>query len=190
VRLNLSAKANIVVHVRSPGAVGDSSSSLTHETERSSHRAFASSGAQVFGDDIEKAIPDPIPNSEVKLLRADGTAQTPVWESRTSPGYSPSLGSLRSGAFFISSGDNRSLPRLLPDSASVSLATRFYRSSYLIVHPCQTKAVLVGESPLRVTESHSINERSSFRIEVRGWSNRRVGTTTSFRIEVRGWHNR
>ena len=61
-------------------------STLTHETERSLIRAFASSGAQVFGDDIEKVIPDPIPNSEVKLFRADGTAQTPVWESRTSPG--------------------------------------------------------------------------------------------------------
>lgn len=59
---------------------------LTHETERSLIRAFASSGAHVFGGDIEKVIPDPIPNSEVKLFRADGTAQTPVWESRTPPG--------------------------------------------------------------------------------------------------------
>ena len=59
---------------------------FTHTRPNALSRAFASSGAQVFGDDIEKVIPDPIPNSEVKLLRADGTAQTPVWESRTSPG--------------------------------------------------------------------------------------------------------
>ena len=30
--------------------------------------------------------PDPIPNSEVKPSRADGTARETVWESRTSPG--------------------------------------------------------------------------------------------------------
>ena len=29
---------------------------------------------QVSGGDIEEATPDPIPNSEVKLLGADGTA--------------------------------------------------------------------------------------------------------------------
>lgn len=38
------------------------------------------------GGDIEKAIPDPIPNSEVKLLGANGTARATVWESRTLPG--------------------------------------------------------------------------------------------------------
>ena len=40
----------------------------------------------VSGGNIEKAIPDPIPNSEVKLLGADGTARATVWESRTLPG--------------------------------------------------------------------------------------------------------
>jgi hypothetical protein len=40
----------------------------------------------VSGGYIEKAIPDPIPNSEVKLLGADGTAWATVWESRTLPG--------------------------------------------------------------------------------------------------------
>ena len=30
---------------------------------------------QVSGGDIEEATPDPIPNSEVKLLGADGTAR-------------------------------------------------------------------------------------------------------------------
>gem|GEM_PF-1286224 len=38
------------------------------------------------GGDVEEAIPDPIPNSEVKLLGADGTAWLTVWESRTPPG--------------------------------------------------------------------------------------------------------
>ena len=40
----------------------------------------------VSGGYIEEAIPDPIPNSEVKLLGADGTARATVWESRTLPG--------------------------------------------------------------------------------------------------------
>ena len=33
-----------------------------------------------------EATPDPIPNSEVKLVGADGTAGGILWESRTSPG--------------------------------------------------------------------------------------------------------
>ena len=41
----------------------------------------------ISGDDIEKAIPDPIPNSEVKLFGANGTARETVWESRTLPEY-------------------------------------------------------------------------------------------------------
>ena len=40
----------------------------------------------ISGGDIEEAIPDPIPNSEVKLFGADGTAWVTVWESRTLPG--------------------------------------------------------------------------------------------------------
>jgi hypothetical protein len=31
--------------------------------------------------------PDPIPNSEVKLSGADGTARATWWESRTLPGF-------------------------------------------------------------------------------------------------------
>ena len=38
------------------------------------------------GGDIDEAIPDPIPNSEVKLVGADGTARVILWESRTLPG--------------------------------------------------------------------------------------------------------
>ena len=41
---------------------------------------------KIHGDIVEEVIPDPIPNSEVKLFRADGTAWETVWESRTSPG--------------------------------------------------------------------------------------------------------
>ena len=36
----------------------------------------------VSGGDIEEVTPDPIPNSEVKLLGANGTAREAVWESR------------------------------------------------------------------------------------------------------------
>ena len=42
---------------------------------------------QVSGGVLEEATPDPIPNSEVKLLGADGTAREAVWESRTLPGF-------------------------------------------------------------------------------------------------------
>ena len=42
--------------------------------------------ATVSGGDFEEATPDPIPNSEVKLFGADGTAGGTLWESRTSPG--------------------------------------------------------------------------------------------------------
>ena len=38
-----------------------------------------------FGGDGEEATPVPIPNTEVKLFSADGTAWEAVWESRTPP---------------------------------------------------------------------------------------------------------
>ena len=44
---------------------------------------------QISGGDIEEVTPDPIPNSEVKLLGADGTAGATQWESRTPPGFFP-----------------------------------------------------------------------------------------------------
>ena len=37
------------------------------------------------GDHSSEVPPDPIPNSEVKLASADGTARVTMWESRTSP---------------------------------------------------------------------------------------------------------
>ncbi len=38
------------------------------------------------GGFVERVTPVPIPNTEVKPLRADGTAREAVWESRTPPG--------------------------------------------------------------------------------------------------------
>jgi hypothetical protein len=39
----------------------------------------------VFGGDGEEETPVPIPNTEVKLFSADGTARGTAWESRTPP---------------------------------------------------------------------------------------------------------
>ena len=47
-----------------------------------------------LGDRSEEDPPVPIPNTEVKLLSPDGTAQATVWESRTSPGLNPTKGPL------------------------------------------------------------------------------------------------
>jgi hypothetical protein len=44
---------------------------------------------KVFGGDVGGVIPDPIPNSEVKPSRADGTARGTAWESRTLPELIP-----------------------------------------------------------------------------------------------------
>ena len=44
---------------------------------------------KISGGVFEEATPDPIPNSEVKLFGADGTAREAVWESRTLPGFIP-----------------------------------------------------------------------------------------------------
>ena len=37
------------------------------------------------GGDSEEVTPVPIPNTEVKLFSADGTARGTAWESRTPP---------------------------------------------------------------------------------------------------------
>jgi hypothetical protein len=39
------------------------------------------------GDQSGEVTPVSIPNTEVKLPCADGTARVTVWESRTSPGF-------------------------------------------------------------------------------------------------------
>lgn len=99
--LTLFSKANIVASARSPGDDrSDAPSSKDREPARvplplppqkGSRRISATSlvfgrPKTVSGGFIEEAIPDPISNSEVKLLRADGTARIAVWESRTLPG--------------------------------------------------------------------------------------------------------
>ena len=47
---------------------------------------LGSSHTKVSGGYTGGATPDPIPNSEVKPSRADGTAGETLWESRSSPG--------------------------------------------------------------------------------------------------------
>ena len=56
---------------------------------------------RVSGGDLEEATPDPIPNSEVKLLGANGTAREAVWESRTLPGFFPKGPCEQQGPFFL-----------------------------------------------------------------------------------------
>ena len=40
---------------------------------------------QISGGRSDRVPPDPISNSEVKPVSADGTARVTVWESRSSP---------------------------------------------------------------------------------------------------------
>jgi hypothetical protein len=47
-----------------------------------------SSRRMVSGDYTGGATPVPIPNTEVKPSRVDGTAGETLWESRTSPEFS------------------------------------------------------------------------------------------------------
>ena len=49
------------------------------------HASELSELLKVFGGNVGGVIPDPIPNSEVKPSRADGTARGTAWESRTPP---------------------------------------------------------------------------------------------------------
>src|SRR3954454_13443338 len=56
---------------------------------RRSRRKARTRNPVVSGGDFEEATPDPIPNSEVKLFGANGTARVAVWESRTPPGFFP-----------------------------------------------------------------------------------------------------
>ena len=72
---------------------------------------------KVSGGDFEEATPDPIPNSEVKLFGADGTAREAVWESRTLPGL------FRTGSDAFASGPFRFCPlSWAPRRIAVSLA--------------------------------------------------------------------
>ncbi len=47
---------------------------------------LASAPKEFLGGNAEGVTPVPIPNTEVKPLRADGTARAAAWESRSPPG--------------------------------------------------------------------------------------------------------
>ena len=68
-------------------------------------RAWDRKQEQFSGGDVGGAIPDPIPNSEVKPSRADGTAWEAKWESRTPPGiiYKPAKSKDLAGFFLLTS---------------------------------------------------------------------------------------
>ncbi len=64
---------------------------------------------KVSGGDLEEATPDPIPNSEVKLLGANGTAREAVWESRTLPGFMSTGSAPRARAPFFFGSASRGM---------------------------------------------------------------------------------
>ena len=57
--------------------------------KRALTRALACFALRMFfpGGYTGEVTPVPIPNTEVKLSRADGTAGATLWESRTLPGF-------------------------------------------------------------------------------------------------------
>ena len=55
-----------------------------------------------FGGYSEEATPVSIPNTEVKLFSADGTAWATVWESRTPPDFFLNPEPVMVSGFFIS----------------------------------------------------------------------------------------
>ncbi len=56
----------------------------------------------ISGSDGKEVTPVPIPNTEVKLFSADGTARDSLWESRTLPVHKrPQSGYTWSGPFFM-----------------------------------------------------------------------------------------
>ena len=57
-------------------------------------------GLTVFGDYSKEDTPVPIPNTEVKLFSADGTAWATAWESRTLPKFNIESPSSNEGLFF------------------------------------------------------------------------------------------
>ena len=60
--------------------------------------------SRFFGGYVRGEIPDPIPNSEVKPSRADGTAREAAWESRTPPELILKGPMHLHGAFFLACG--------------------------------------------------------------------------------------
>jgi hypothetical protein len=83
--------------------------------------------SRFLGGYAEGVTPVPIPNTEVKPLRADGTAWVTVWESRSPPGFyykMPRFSFREAGLFaFV--------------SISIFLAFLFGRSAMLrLLNPC------------------------------------------------------
>ena len=70
------------------------------EREREPWRDCPATEITVSGGYSVEATPDPIPNSEVKLYSADGTAGTSLWESKSSPEIMGPEGGDLSGPFF------------------------------------------------------------------------------------------
>ena len=56
--------------------------------------------SKFFGGDSEDATPVPIPNTEVKIFSADGTAWATKWESRTPPKIYHKPGVIYGSGFF------------------------------------------------------------------------------------------
>ena len=56
---------------------------------RQRSRCATDEAEKISGGYAEGVTPVPIPNTEVKPTRADGTAREAVWESRTLPGIIP-----------------------------------------------------------------------------------------------------
>src|SRR3954466_9890215 len=78
-----------------------SRSKFGERAERDQTRSI-SRHQKVSGGHTGGATPDPIPNSEVKTSRADGTAGETLWESRSPPGLFAGMkgpGATRSGPF-------------------------------------------------------------------------------------------
>ena len=97
---------------------------------------------QVSGGDIEEATPDPIPNSEVKLLGADGTARETEWESRTPPGFFLEEQNQRArfcGLFFLS---------LQPANAGMPWRRVARYPSRPAMHPRLSRRALLLAGPL------------------------------------------
>ena len=58
-------------------------------------------GTKSFGGDSAWVPPVPIPNTVVKPCCADGTAGSPLWESRKPPDYPKASGISRGLSFYI-----------------------------------------------------------------------------------------
>ena len=68
-------------------AHGAQRNALVRDRRLDCYRTTSSRPQDFPGDSGGEATPVPIPNTEVKLSRADGTAGATLWESRTLPGF-------------------------------------------------------------------------------------------------------